>query len=131
MTSNREGFSIVEVLAAVIIMSIILTTLGGLTFITARQAVRADNTMVREAASLELANRFATMPFANLNASAGCDSVGGVNNWYRRCAAVTGTGNVRQIVVTTTPMQRGIPASTVTIVRNAPASGNPLCSPSC
>ena len=128
---NREGFSIVEVLAAVIIMSIILTVLGGLTFFTAQQAVRADNTMVREAASLEMVNRFATMPFANVDASAGCDSTGGANNWYQRCAVVAGAGNLRTITITTTPMQRNIPASTVTIVRNAPASGNPLCTPSC
>jgi prepilin-type N-terminal cleavage/methylation domain-containing protein len=131
MMSNREGFSLVEVLAAVIIMAIIMTSLSGLTFMTARQAVRADNTMVREAAALETVNRFATLPYASLAAAAGCDSAGGPGNWYQRCATVTSLGNARRVDIVTTPMQRGIPATTVTLIRNPPATGNPLCSPSC
>jgi prepilin-type N-terminal cleavage/methylation domain-containing protein len=131
MKSNQDGFSIIEVIIAMVLLAIIMTTLGGLTFATARQAVRADNTMLREAASLEIVNRFATMPYANVAAAAGCDSVGGVNNWYRRCATVqTAAGGLRVNIVTT-PLQRNIAATTVTVVRNAPASPSPLCTPSC
>lgn len=131
MKKTQEGFSIVEVVVALVLMSIILTTLGGLTFTTARQAVVADNAMVRQAATVEMVNRFASMPYAQLTASAGCDSVGGVNNYYRRCATVTPFGSALQVTVVTTPMQRGIPASTVTLVRSSPPTSNPLCTIGC
>jgi prepilin-type N-terminal cleavage/methylation domain-containing protein len=128
---NQEGFSIMEVLVALIIMSIILTTLGGLTFVTAQQSVRADNSMVRQAASLEMVNRFATMPYNSVAASAGCDTVGTLNNRYERCAVVSASGNALRVNVTTTPLQRGIPASVVSLVRNAPPIQNPLCTSGC
>ena len=76
MKAQQQGFTLVEVVIALVLMAIILTTLGGLTFVTARQAVVADNTMEREAASLEMVNRYAAMPFNQLTVGTACDSAG-------------------------------------------------------
>jgi prepilin-type N-terminal cleavage/methylation domain-containing protein len=127
----RAGFTIVEVVMAVVLLGIILTTLGGLTFHTARQAVVADNTAARQAASLDMVNRVAAIPYAQLTAGTTCDSTGSVNNWYRRCATVTPAANGMQITVVTTPEQRGVPASSVTVMRSSPPAANPLCTLGC
>lgn len=131
MKAQQQGFTLVEVVIALVLMAIILTTLGGLTFVTARQAVVADNTMEREAASLEMVNRYAAMPFNQLTVGTACDSAGSTNNWYRRCATVSTLGGARRIVIETTPEQRGIAPSTVTIIRNAPPAASPLCTFGC
>lgn len=131
MKTQQDGFTLVEVVIALVLMAVILTTLGGLTFVTARQAVVADNTMEREAASLEMVNRYASMPFNQLAMGIACDSAGTTNNWYRRCATVTALGSARQIVIQTTPEQRGVAPATVTLIRNPPPAASPLCATSC
>jgi prepilin-type N-terminal cleavage/methylation domain-containing protein len=131
MKKQQDGFTLVEVVIALVLMAVILTTLGGLTFVTARQAVVADNTMEREAASLELVNRYATMPFNQLALGTACDSAGTTNNLYRRCVTVTPLSTARRVVIVTTPEQRGVAPSTVTLVRNPPPSASPLCVSSC
>lgn len=131
MKTQQDGFTLVEVVIALVLMAIVLTALGGLTFATARQAVVADNMMEREAASLEMVNRYASMPYADLTVGTSCDSAGSVNNYYRRCATVSQLGGSRQIVIETTPEQRGIAPSTVTLIRNAPPGVSPLCTVGC
>lgn len=91
----------------------------------------ADNIAARQAASLDLVNRFAAVPYAQLAAGTFCDSTGSVNNWYLRCATITPASGGMRVDVVTTPQQRDIPASTVTIVRNAPPTTNPLCTLGC
>jgi prepilin-type N-terminal cleavage/methylation domain-containing protein len=123
----RPGFSMMEVVVAMILLSIILTALAGLTFKTAKQAVlNTDGTKV-QAASLELVNRFSALPFNSLVAAAGCDTVGTLNNKFQRCVTVTTTGNSAQVQVVTQPLQRSAAAITVRFNRVAPGSTNPLC----
>jgi prepilin-type N-terminal cleavage/methylation domain-containing protein len=131
MKTRQEGFTLVEVVIALVLMAIVLTTLGGLTFATARQAVVADNTMEREAAALEMVNRYAATPYNQLTAGTVCDSAGSENNWYRRCATVSQLGGAKQVVIVTTPEQRGIAPVTVTVIRNAPPAAGPLCTIGC
>jgi len=131
LDARRDGFTIVEVVMAIVLLGIIMTTLGGLTFHTARHAVTADNIAARQAASLDMVNRITALPYAQLTPGVACDSAGGVGNWYRRCATITPIANGMQVTVVTTPEQRGIPASTVTIVRSAPPAQNPLCTLGC
>jgi prepilin-type N-terminal cleavage/methylation domain-containing protein len=131
MRSRQDGFTLVEVVIALVLMAIILTTLGGLSFTIARQAVNADNTAATQAASLDMVNRLTALPYAQLTAGTTCDSVGSVNNWYRRCATIAPSGNGMRVDVVTTPEQRGIPPVTVTLIRNAPPAQNPLCTLGC
>jgi prepilin-type N-terminal cleavage/methylation domain-containing protein len=134
MKSSQDGFTLIEVVIALVLMAIILTTLGGLSFTVARQAVIADNTAATQAASLDMVNRLAALPYTQLQLQAGtteCDSTGSVNNWYRRCATVAPSGNGMRVDVVTTPEQRGIASVTVTLIRNPPPADNPLCTFGC
>jgi prepilin-type N-terminal cleavage/methylation domain-containing protein len=127
MNARQPGFSMLEVVVAMILLSVILTALAGLTFNTAKQAVlNTDGTKV-QAASLELVNRFSALPYGSLAGAAGCDTVGTVNSQIQRCVTVTTTGNSAQVQVVTTPLQRSAAAITVRFNRVAPGSTNPLC----
>jgi prepilin-type N-terminal cleavage/methylation domain-containing protein len=124
---NQDGFTIVEVIVSMVMMAVVLTTLGGMTYATARQAIVTSDSTARQAASLEAVNRFATLPFDDLVGAAGCDTVGTAGNRYERCATVTTAPRVARIRIVTTPLQRDVPASTTNLVRSNPPAVNPLC----
>jgi Tfp pilus assembly protein PilV len=126
MSGHREGFTMLEVLAATLLMGIILTMLAGFTFTTARQAMTVADATTREALMLETVNRFNAMPFDSLRT--GCDTVGTVGNRYNRCASVTRSGTrSAAVVVTVTPLQRGVHGASTRFVRLGHVGGSPLC----
>ena len=127
MMKNNEGFGLVEVVVAMVMLAIIVTSLAGLTYASARQSIVADNAMARQAVTLQTVNRLATMPYANIAAEAGCDTVGTVNRAFETCITLAAATNAMRIQVVTTPLQHNVAASTARLIRNAPASSNPLC----
>ena len=127
MMKNREGFTLVEVVVAMVLLAIIVTSLAGLTYATARQSIVADNSMARQAVALQMVNRFATMPYANIATSAGCDTVGATNRRFERCVTLSSATNATRIQITTRPLQNRVSASTMRLIRAAPATSNPLC----
>ncbi|HEX2167159.1 MAG TPA: prepilin-type N-terminal cleavage/methylation domain-containing protein [Longimicrobiales bacterium] len=124
---NREGFGIVEVVVAMVLLSIIVTTLAGLTFASARQSIVADNAMARQAVALQTVNRLATMPYANVLTSGGCTTTGVTNRAFETCITLSSAVNGVSIEVVTTPLQHDVPASTMRLIRAAPVTANPLC----
>lgn len=127
MMNNRDGFGLIEVVVAIVMLSVIMTTLGGLTYASARQSIIADHAMARQAVALQTVNRLATIPYANVAAAAGCDTVGTANREFERCVTLSGATNATGIQIVTTPLQHNVPASTMRLIRSAPASANPLC----
>jgi hypothetical protein len=67
------------------------------------------------------------MPYANIASSAGCDTVGVINRRFERCVTLSGATNATRIQVVTRPLQHNVPASTMRLIRAAPATSNPLC----
>jgi prepilin-type N-terminal cleavage/methylation domain-containing protein len=130
MSGRQQGFSLIEVIVSIVLLAVILTALAGMTYFTAQQAVAATNATAREAASLELVNRYATLPFASLQAAQGtsCDQVGATNDLYERCVTITLESSSRAAVrIVTTPLQRATTPAVVEFKRVAPPTGNPLC----
>lgn len=127
MKKTREGLTLVEVVVALVMIAILMTSLSGLMYATARQAVRADNATSRQAIALQTVNRFATMPYANIAGAAGCTNIGPANRQFQSC--ITLTAGVRSTIVdiVTTPLQNNVPASSMRIIRAAPVVANPLC----
>jgi prepilin-type N-terminal cleavage/methylation domain-containing protein len=129
MSTQREGFSIVEVVVSMVLMAVILTALAGLTYTTARQSVRNGDNTTLQAASLGAVNRFSALPYSTLTGAAGCDTVGVANNRFQRCVTVTQVSGARNVQVVTRALQRStnLPPTTVSFTRVAPSTGNPLC----
>lgn len=125
LSSTRGGFTIVEVVISLVLMSIILTTLGGLTFSSARMAVLASDATERETIMLSAVNRVTATAAASL---VDADTiVGTVNNEYRVEVDVINAGAYDSVRITVTPQQRNVPASGVSLLRSRPPGPNPLC----
>jgi prepilin-type N-terminal cleavage/methylation domain-containing protein len=131
MNLRRSGFSIMEVLVSMVLLSVILVGLAGLTYATAQQAVTTGSSANRQAVSLELVNRFSTLPFDSLLARHGtttCDTVPRANERYRRCVRVVVTHRTAAVEVRAAPLQRkAADSSVVRLDRVSPPPPNPLC----
>jgi len=126
MKGKREGFTIIEAVVAMVILSIVLTTLARLMYITAQTSIRSKDFMKRDGYALEMMNRLDALPYASIPASY-CETVGTVRDQYQRCATVTTVGQRRNVVIVTTPLQRNTAAVTYQFSRSAPPLANPLC----
>jgi Tfp pilus assembly protein PilV len=127
MSGQRQGTSMVEVIVALGLLSVILTALAGVTVTSARQMVRNTDASTLHAASLESVNRFTTIPFATLSAAAGCDTVGTQNNRFQRCVTVRRSGNSAVVEVVTRALQRFAVPDTVRFTRVVDPAADPLC----
>jgi prepilin-type N-terminal cleavage/methylation domain-containing protein len=134
VTCRREGFSLLEVIVAVVLLGIVLTTLAGLTFATARQAIGTGAMTQRQATSLELVNRFSTLPYDSLAnyAAPHCDTTQAGANRFRRCVSTTSAGAMTTVQVTVTPLQHDTSPDVARLFRMmATPPANPLCTPTC
>jgi prepilin-type N-terminal cleavage/methylation domain-containing protein len=130
MSARRGGFTLIEVVAALVLLSIIMSMMGALTFSAARQSVSNGTAAQRQAASMELVNRYATLPFTALTSY--LDTVEFSGNQFERTAVVTAVPDSAIVLITTTPVRAGSQPVQVRLVRSRNATAqNPLCSPSC
>ena len=126
MKTRREGFTIAEVVMSMVMLGIVLTTLAGLVYSTAVQAVKAQDTTTRTAATIEVVNRYTTLPFDSLRSR--CDTTGTGRARYRRCANVTvNSPNQRTVTIGVKALQRDTTTKSVTFIRAFRTSSNPLC----
>ena len=129
MNKKQEGFTIAEVVISMVLLSIILVTLAGLTYASAQKAITATTVSQRQAFAMETVNRLTTLPYASLPGAAGCSTVGTTNNQFTNCATITVGGNATTIQVVTTPVHRtAAGASTIVFYRANNNVNNPLCS---
>jgi prepilin-type N-terminal cleavage/methylation domain-containing protein len=130
MNTRQQGFTIVEVVVAMVMLAVILTLMGGITFSAARQSLINGTAAQRQAASLELVNRYTALPFASLQAFS--DTVDYNGNRFERTVQVTVRPDSAVIIIATKPMRAGVPATSVRLVRSRNAAAqNSLCTPSC
>ena len=87
---QRGGFSLIEVLVALTLLSIILMSLARVTFQMAASSRTNDTVAKRNAALIEEANKFGAMPYASLASSSPTDLTFGDFKFQR---TVTVTSN--------------------------------------
>lgn len=124
---NRQGISLVEVVVAMTLLAVVLTSLAGATYNAARRSSRIAVDSYREAILVQELNRMTSLPWAGLPGAAGCTTVAGGSFPHTRCVSVTDLSQTRrQVRVIVTPAQPGSHPDTTLFERtNAPA-GNPL-----
>ncbi len=104
MTVNRNGFSLVEVMIALTILSVVLLALGGLMFQVSQRSRSSAATTYRTAAAQKVAAQIQSMPWDSINGAIGCtaDSSGLIA--YNRCISVTSVGaKTKQVTVVISP----------------------------
>jgi prepilin-type N-terminal cleavage/methylation domain-containing protein len=116
---STAAFTLVEIMMAVVIFSVVILSLVGLSFRVAKYSTRATDQALGMSSLLARVDRAASVPFDSLTNIAGCDTaLSGVYRVYG-CTAVTVLSprldSIQIIVVSTLPgarpdtinMQRG------------------------
>ena len=104
MTVNRNGFSLVEVVIALTIMSVVLLALGGLMFQVAQHTRTSAATTYRTAAAQKITAHIQTLPWNNIDGASGCTADSSGLMAYNRCISVTTTSaNTKAVTVVISP----------------------------
>jgi len=129
---TRTGFTLLEVLVALTLLSIILMGLARVTFQMAASGRTNETVAKRTATLIEEANKFNSMPFDSLgtvNATT-TDLTFGDFKFQRRLTITSVTSTYRTVKIVVTPYIAGVltpsKKDSVFISRTKPA-GSPLC----
>ncbi len=103
--SNRElGFTLIEIVVAMTLLSITLVSLAAWTYHVARRSVNSAAVAYRTAALTEQVGRLTVLPFADLDAQDGCSPIANPPFPHERCITVTTVSpTVRDVKVKITP----------------------------
>lgn len=127
---TTRGISLVEVMVALSILSVVLIALGGLMFQVARQTQRSAATTYRTAAMQQASAWIEGLPWDSSTGGiiGGCttDSSGQLS--YTRCTTVwDSTPRLRRITVVVVPTgQLATPPETLVVYRNRSRAASPL-----
>lgn len=115
---GSQGFTVVESLMAVMLVGAVLALMAPALFHAANERVTIDAATRREALLRGQVNRISSLPFANLDALAGCATVATPLLPHQRCITVTAISTQeRQLVVKITPTNTLVPRDSVVITR--------------
>jgi prepilin-type N-terminal cleavage/methylation domain-containing protein len=122
------GFTLIESLVAIMVISAVLAVLGPVLFHVANQRARDEGTIERDAILRSESNRLSTLAFSALDAEAGCASVTSREKFpYSRCITVTAVSSrERTVRVAVDPANPMVPADSVVFTRVRMSSGNPF-----
>lgn len=124
---NRSGVSLVEVIVAMTLLGVVLSSLAGLTFQASRRTTTVAAEGYRQGILVQEVNRLTATPWASLAGAAGCTTVTGGTFPHTRCATVSSlSSTMRQVRVIVTPTQPNVLPDTVTFQRSNAPAGNPL-----
>lgn len=111
-TSNRKGAAVVEIMVGMLILSIGLLGVAGMTGVAARRATGMSVQSIRDGITLQELNKIAALPYDSLDGRVGCTTSTSATLTYTRCINVTyitdGSGykRVRLIVSPSTSRAR-------------------------
>jgi prepilin-type N-terminal cleavage/methylation domain-containing protein len=126
---TRGGFSLVEIIIAMAMLTIVMILLASMSLSVGRRATLNDLNTKRNLALSQQANRISVMPFAEVAAlSSGTTQLllGGFS-FNRRLTVTQSATNRYTIRIVIAPITTEFRADSVTIDRTRPASGTPLC----
>jgi prepilin-type N-terminal cleavage/methylation domain-containing protein len=129
---GKRGFSLIEVLVALTLLSIILMGLARVTFQMAASGRSNDTVAKRNAALVEEANKFNAMPFDSLAtvSTATKDLTFGDFKFQRRLVITTVSSTYKTVRIVVTPYLGNVLTTaqkdSVLVTRTKPA-GSPLC----
>jgi prepilin-type N-terminal cleavage/methylation domain-containing protein len=123
----RAGFSLVEVLVGLTLLSIALTTVARLDYNVMRRTVEVGSASYANATLLRQVNRFVSLPYDSITAHAGCITVSTGPQPNTACASTT-VVNSTTLQVTIISRLTGTIArpDTVILYRTKTSGTNPL-----
>lgn len=119
--------SLIEIMIAIGIMSVILISLGGLMFQVARHTQRSAAVGYRSAALTSAGSWAQSLPWDSIDGSTGCEQDTSGLLVYTRCVAVQDLGRLKEIEVVVSPTGiLAIAPETVVVHRTKPKTASPF-----
>ncbi len=130
MTRSREGFTLIEVMVALTLLSIILLSFANAATAVAVRGRTNDLVAKRTAALQGEANKFATVPFSSLAAWSTADQSFTKGNFtYTRRLSITALASNRDsIKITIVPATDTTKKDYAILFRTKPTTSSLLCS---
>lgn len=101
----RTGFTLVEVIATLGLLSLVVAVTGPLLLRIAGMSTTVTRSQERTAAAVGQATRIAALPFDGLAGAAGCTTFASAAFPHRRCITVTDTlPQLRKVTIIITPL---------------------------
>lgn len=132
MNRARKGFSLIEIMVALTMLSLVLMSLAKLATLAAVRG-RSNDSYAKRTAALNLeSNKFSAMRFANIGTFSTADKTFTLNGFsYTRQLSITTVSSTQytiKIVVVPTATTVGVVGKdSVIITRTSPPSSTPLC----
>ncbi|HJU89368.1 MAG TPA: hypothetical protein VJ672_08250 [Gemmatimonadaceae bacterium] len=127
LTTNRKGASITEVIVALTLFAVVMSSLAMMGVQVGHGALRAGAATKRTAAMAELVGRVQVLPFDSLPSRVGCTDLSTDGFVRRECVSVTDiNARARSVTLMLIPENPQVRADTVTFERGKPATFNPL-----
>jgi prepilin-type N-terminal cleavage/methylation domain-containing protein len=129
--ASRGGFSLVECIVAMVMLSVVVSSLAMLTTYTAQKSLGLANISGRQAYGVQEMNRVLAMKYDTIPQMAnGCDTVQLNTTFkYSRCLSYTQASRYREVKIIVTPLRLGTYADTIIVRRANTTVTNPLNMP--
>lgn len=122
----RNGFGLIEIVVALTIMMVVLTSLAKGTAGVARMSNGSADRVQRSAAIDDFSGTLSAMPWDQLPTGTSCETISGEFP-YERCVTVTDVSlKEKQLLITVTPTNPRIAPDTVIIDRGRPLGSDPF-----
>jgi prepilin-type N-terminal cleavage/methylation domain-containing protein len=129
--ANRGGFTLVEVMVSMTLLSVASLALGTLLFRAARQANATSTASYQTATLAGEAGRLDALPFDSLAAGTTCTTVSTGPFPHSQCTTVNNvSAKAKQVIIVVTPAGNTLMHPDTTIMtRTISGNGNPLRTP--
>lgn len=128
VSSREGGFSLVEALVALVLVSVVVLALAPVMFTAASRQVVDSGSVERDAILLGEASRLSSLPVQALAAQAGCRTLPPQARYsHGLCITVQPMGGGQfRVSVAVSPDHDLVPADSVVMYRRAGGQGNPF-----
>jgi Tfp pilus assembly protein PilV len=128
-TSNRRGVAVLEIMVGMVVLSIGLLGVGGMTALASRKASGLSMQGTRDGILLQELNKLASLPYDSLATRAGCATTTSSTMTYMRCVSVTdvaGGIGYKRVMLVISPATTYARPDTLYVNRAKGTTVNPL-----
>jgi prepilin-type N-terminal cleavage/methylation domain-containing protein len=129
VTNERKGFSVVEVLVAMVLLAIAVSSLAALTYSVSQNGMIATGNAYRNGVLMQEVNRLEGIPYDSVKTGTTTQTVTGTT--YPHTTVITvaepALNVIKSITVIITPTQARLRADTATFIRTKARTTRVLC----
>jgi prepilin-type N-terminal cleavage/methylation domain-containing protein len=129
VTNERKGFSVVEVLVAMVLLAIAVSSLAALTYSVSQNGMIATGNAYRNGVLMQEVNRLEGIPYDSVRTGTTTTTVTGATYPHTTVITVTepALNVIKNITVIITPTQARLRADTATFIRTKARTSRVLC----